>query len=296
MARRKGQKCWEGIGREGWLSLFGNTVIMTDLMMSIFDCLYHSPDLTDNAKHIAQVLQMEYRALNAAVGWAGNKIKALCEEERQHLQQEGQDCHCILTEEGQLTPCKEMAPWKYVFDGIEDEDGTYLWIMKPAAAIAFKELEDANLAVDGSIRRVLSQDISSYGMEGSLFSHTPDQTITAIRTLIEEKYRFTRKSLGESSCCTVCGLARHSLLCAVPYGEVEKKQKGLLFCPTHAALFSAHLISYSDRGRLLLSTRLTDEEIKILGLHAGDLAKNTFSRRRMTLHRRIFNKEGKEEQ
>ena len=119
---------------------------------------------------------------------------------------------------------------------------------------------------------------------------------TAYKKAIEEKYRFTRKSLGESSCCTVCGLARHSLLCAVPYGEVEKKQKGLLFCPTHAALFSAHLISYSDRGRLLLSTRLTDEEIKILGLHAGDLAKNTFSRRRMTLHRRIFNKEGKEEQ
>ena len=147
MARRKGQKCWEGIGREGWLSLFGNTVIMTDLMMSIFDCLYHSPDLTDNAKHIAQVLQMEYRALNAAVGWAGNKIKALCEEERQHLQQEGKDCHCILTEEGQLTSCKEMAPWEYVFDGIEDEDGTYLWIMKPAAAIAFKELEDGTFEI-----------------------------------------------------------------------------------------------------------------------------------------------------
>ena len=70
MARRKGQKCWEGIHRDGWLALYGDTTVMTDLMMEIFACLYHSPDRTDNAKHIAQILNMEYRALNAAVGWA----------------------------------------------------------------------------------------------------------------------------------------------------------------------------------------------------------------------------------
>ena len=48
---------------------------MSDLMMTIISSLYHAPDYTDNAKHIADTLSMEYRALNAAVGWAGNKIR-----------------------------------------------------------------------------------------------------------------------------------------------------------------------------------------------------------------------------
>ena len=290
MARRKGQKCWEGIHRDGWLALYGDTMVMTDLMMEIFACLYHSPDRTDNAKHIAQILNMEYRALNAAVGWAGNKIKDICEAERK-ADAASQKNHILVSGD---EPQPDMSPWEYVFNGIEDEDGTYLWIMKEAAADAFREMEEANLMADVGIRDILSRDISSYGREGSLFSQTPDQTIALIREWIEERDRFTRKSLTEHAQCTVCGLSRLSLLCAVPYGEVEKRQKGLLFCPTHAALFASHLISYSDRGKLLVSSRLSEDEKKIMGLEDGAKARNPFSRRRMTLHRRIFNKEGKE--
>ena len=117
---------------------------------------------------------------------------------------------------------------------------------------------------DVGIRDILSRDISSYGREGSLFSQTPDQTIALIREWIEERDRFTRKSLTEHAQCTVCGLSRLSLLCAVPY------------------------------GKLLVSSRLSEDEKKIMGLEDGAKARNPFSRRRMTLHRRIFNKEGKE--
>ena len=75
MARIKGAKRWNEISSSQWLSLFADPAVMSDLMMTIISSLYHAPDYTDNAKHIADTLSMEYRALNAAVGWAGNKIR-----------------------------------------------------------------------------------------------------------------------------------------------------------------------------------------------------------------------------
>ena len=36
-----------------------------------------------------------------------------------------------------------MAPWEYVFDGVEGENGTYFWILKPAAAAASSITDDA---------------------------------------------------------------------------------------------------------------------------------------------------------
>lgn len=75
MARVKGAKRWNEISSSQWLSLFADPAVMSDLMMTIISSLYHAPDYTDNAKHIADTLSMEYRALNAAVGWAGNKIR-----------------------------------------------------------------------------------------------------------------------------------------------------------------------------------------------------------------------------
>ena len=79
MARRKGLKQWDEITVDGWMELIGNTTVMSKLMIQIFSRLYHSPDYMDNAKNIADALHMEYRALNAGVGWAGNKIKEMYE-------------------------------------------------------------------------------------------------------------------------------------------------------------------------------------------------------------------------
>ena len=79
MARRKGLKRWDEITTEGWLSLMADKTVMSALMMQIFSRLYHSEDYMDNAKNIAKALHLEYRALNAGVGWAGNKIREMYE-------------------------------------------------------------------------------------------------------------------------------------------------------------------------------------------------------------------------
>lgn len=79
MARRKGLKRWDEITTEGWLSLMADNTVMSALMMQIFSRLYHSEDYMDNAKNIAKALHLEYRALNAGVGWAGNKIREMYE-------------------------------------------------------------------------------------------------------------------------------------------------------------------------------------------------------------------------
>ena len=76
-------------------------------------------------------------------------------------------------------------------------------------------------------------------------------------------------------------------------GEKEEGEKGLLFCPTHGALVAAHLISFSMKGELLVSERLTEKERELFHLTAGEKAHGHFVRRRMAEHRKIFNQEGR---
>lgn len=84
----------------------------------------------------------------------------------------------------------EMAPWQYIFDGEEDEYGAYLWILKPEMAAAFRELEEAEVSAENSVREALAADISSFGTEGNLFSSTADETVEKIRNVLEERSRF----------------------------------------------------------------------------------------------------------
>ena len=300
MARRKGLKQWDKISTEGWMTLLGDNAVMSQLMMRIFSKLYYTPDYTDNAKNIAEALYMEYRALNAGVGWAGNKIKSLYEEGKLAKNSEADGAEETGSEdaagEGALkadAAPKKRAPWEYVFDGSESEDGTYFWILKPEAVRAYRELVEADIWGGEAIRRFLDEDVSAAGVEGNLFSKPSETTVGRIRRYLDEEHTFHRKSFGEHPRCTVCGAERLSLLRAVPYGDDDFNHNGLVFCPTHGSLFAAHLITFNDRGELLISDRLTDKEKSLFNLTEGMQAVNPFSRRRMAVHRRIFNQEGR---
>lgn len=271
MARRKGRKEWNGISRGEWLDILADPEITTDLMMRILSVLARLPGHADRAKHIASVLGVEYRALNAAVGWAGTKVRAWCEAHK-----------------GTEACAGPSAPWEYVFDGAEEEDGTYLWILKPAAAEALAEMDRADWPERRAVEAILADDASSFGREGSLFAKAPPTTVDRIRQSLDEERAFFRRALTGGARCTVCGLTRLSLLRAVPYGEGGRKNRGLLFCPTHAALFAARLISFGPKGELLIADALSDEDRAALGLAEGMRARNPFSGRRMTVHRRQF--------
>ena len=305
MARRKGLKKWDRITEEGWLMLMGDTSVMSRLMMDIFDRLYDSTDHMDNGKSIAAALHMEYRALNSAVGWAGGKIRDMAEKGLLPLYPEGKKARRpkksvplvqenLEKEEEPLQESLVMAPWEYVFDGVEGENGTYFWILKPAAAAAFGEMKEAGDRRIRAISKILEDDKTAEGREENLFSNPSDTSVRAIRRLLEKDRDFQRKSFGrDHPCCLVCGADRMSLLRAYPYGEKEEGEKGLLFCPTHGALFAAHLISFSMKGELLVSERLTEKERELFHLMAGEKAHGHFVRRRMAEHRKIFNQEGR---
>lgn len=282
MARRKGRKVWNGFSREEWLSLFADPEIVTDLLMKIMGALYAAPRHEDSAKHIASAMEIEYRALNAAVGWAGTKLRARWEASHGAEAASGEG-------ETEAEAAPPRAPWEYVFDGAEEEDGTYLWILKPAAAEAFRELVEAEGPARAELRQILSEDASSFGREGSLFAEAPHETVRRVRGLIEEEEAFRRRALAGGAQCTVCGLSRLPLLHAVPYGDGGRKHRGLLFCPTHGALFAAHLISFGPKGTLFVADTLSEADREAAGLREGMTAKNPFSGRRMAAHRRIFN-------
>lgn len=300
MARRKGLKQWDEITVDGWMELIGNTTVMSKLMIQIFSRLYHSPDYMDNAKNIADALHMEYRALNAGVGWAGNKIKEMYEAGKlstyhsyEKISYQGNDHGDSQEFTLQETPKIETlrSPWEYVFDGAEGDGGIYFWILKPEAVKAYREIIEADLGHTETIRQILGEDETAFGMEGNLFSENPETTVEKIRHLMDKEEEFQRKSLPAHPCCMVCGIERMSLLHAVPYGMKGKEQKGLLFCPTHGALFAAHLISFNNRGTLLISKKLQEKDKKALGITEGMVAKDSFSHRRMSTHRKIFDQE-----
>lgn len=313
MARRKGLKQWDVITREGWLRLMGNPAVMTHLMMEIFDRLYHAADHMDNGKNIAAALHMEYRALNSAVGWAGGKIRELVEqgrvpvypekEKKKRIRKKQQnpgpyetytlDGEKVIGMASEMPETCDRAPWEYVFDGTEGEGGAYYWILKPEAVRAYREIQTAKGTVPLEIQHILEEDESAAGMEGSLFAKSAAVTVRRIRRELEEENSFQRKSMVEEPCCLVCGVRRISLLQAFPYEEGDKRTKGPLFCPTHGALFSAHLISFTNKGELLVSPALSEKERELFQLRPGDRAKAPFKHRRMALHRKIFNQEAR---
>ena len=299
MARRKGLKRWDEITADGWLSLMADKAVMTRLVMQIFSRLYYSMDYMDNAKNIAADLHMEYRALNAGVGWAGNKIRDMYEqgllktysrpETEEKADEEAEAEEFALRESTGQRDIRH--PWEYVFDGTEGEGGVYFWVLKPEAVLAYRELVEADIWHTDAVCRLLEADATASGAEGNLFSESSENTVARMHRMMEERLEFKRKSMASHPCCVVCGGDRISLLHAVPYGKDGEQQKGLMFCPTHGALFAAHLISFTDEGNLLISARLAEDEIEIYGLKPQSKAYSSFSHRRMAEHRRIFNQE-----
>ena len=300
MSRKKGLKRWDVITRDGWLQIMADSSIMTHLMMDIFDRLYDSENYMDNGKSIAGALHMEYRALNAGVGWAGNKIRELIEsgsvsvypasgkEDREEMWDT-----LLPSDADGSSEKKERPAWEYIFDGAVGEDGVYYWILKPETASAYREIREAGNLLAHHIRHILEEDESSLGMEGSLFASSAESTVCRIRKELEEESWFQRKSMAEHPCCLVCGAERISLLKAVPYEEGDRKVKGPVFCPIHGALFAAHLISYDHNGKLLISPALSDEERELFHLEIGSAARAPFRRRRMASHRKIFSQEAR---
>lgn len=149
-----------------------------------FDRLYDSTDHMDNGKSIAAALHMEYRALNSAVGWAGGKIRDMAEKGLLPLYPEEKKARRpkksvplvqenLEKEEEPLQESSVMAPWEYVFDGVEGENGTYFWILKPAAAAAFGEMKEAGDRRIRAISKILEDDKTAEGREESLFPTLP---------------------------------------------------------------------------------------------------------------------------
>ena len=213
MARRKGLKRWDEITTEGWLSLMADKTVMSALMMQIFSRLYHSEDYMDNAKNIAKALHLEYRTLNAGVGWAGNKIREMYEsgslltyhasEKKDETPREEETGEFRLSE----TPASRVrrSPWEYVFDGSEDDNGTYFWVLKPEAVRAYREIMDADIWHLDDIRQLLESDETAYGCEGSLFSHSSSHTVDEIRKRFQKMWISKENRWGRTPVASCAG-------------------------------------------------------------------------------------------
>lgn len=261
MKRMRGDIIWNGISHGQWMQFYMNRRIMTDMMMRIFSLLYRAADHADHAGNLAAVLGTDYRALNAAVGWAGRKIG--------HVLGRHENC----------------PPWLYVVNGCWEGGGRDIWIMKPQAVSAWREMEQSGAFGSADILQYLADDEASAGPQRNLFSLSHADTVHRIRAFLQEGISLSRRIASSAPCCAVCGLDRPSLLRPVPY-RAGSMQKGLLFCPSHGALFAAHLITFSDAGRLMLSDCLSEKERAVLHLEAGMPSHVPLNRRAMAEHRK----------
>lgn len=86
------------------------------------------------------------------------------------------------------------------------------------------------------------------------------------RSLMIEKY--------DGKCC-LCGMSNCFLLVAShikPWSESSSKEKvsehnGLLLCPNHDALFDKGFISFDAKGKILISSILSDEDCELMNIN-----------------------------
>ena len=101
-----------------------------------------------------------------------------------------------------------------------------------------------------------------------------DERETIIKARIGHS-EFKELLMSEKQCCPICGLNNPSLLIAShikPWSKSDSKEKvdkdnGILFCPNHDYLFDKGLISFTDEGKLLISSLLNQNDKTILGLN-----------------------------
>ena len=140
---------------------------------------------------------------------------------------------------------------------IDNLDGLYLYLSSidsfysnyysQVINFIFKEVEDSNLegkTKEAFIKVRVNQDIFRKRL---LYSHT--------------------------GCC-ICGLSNPKLLTAShikPWSKSSASEKldvdnGLLMCPNHDKLFDSGLISFDDQGKILISSRLSAKDKKIMNI------------------------------
>jgi len=185
--------------------------------------------------------------------------------------------------------------------GFEKTTGLFFFRGKPGAPFAV-------LCPGGGFRYVgslhegfpLAMEINKSGYNAFVLKYRVGQGETVASRDLIAAVRFIENYVKELNVApddySLWGGSAGARICSnVSYGEGGMKHKGLVLCPIHAALFAAHLISFSDRGKVLVSPSVTEEEKEQFGLTKGMDARYTFSRRRMAVHRRIFNQKGRKE-
>jgi len=85
---------------------------------------------------------------------------------------------------------------------------------------------------------------------------------------------YRNRLLMKYSSCLICGIKSSSLLVAShikPWkasSPIERLDvnNGLLLCPNHDRLFDRGLISFDEKGKILISSQLSNDDAKVVGL------------------------------
>lgn len=110
--------------------------------------------------------------------------------------------------------------------------------------------------------------------------------------------KFRNELIQHWRVCAVTGLSAQSLLRAShikPWRDSDNRERldrfnGLLLAPHLDALFDAGLISFDDSGRILLSTRLSADDRRLLGVNDGFALRSVDQRHKKYLlfHRKKY--------
>lgn len=94
--------------------------------------------------------------------------------------------------------------------------------------------------------------------------------------------------------CVLCGIKKKELLIAShikPWKDSEPEEKvdvdnGFLFCPNHDKLFDNGLISFNDRGEIIISESLDEENRIYANVRQGTTIELTEGNRKYLLFHR----------
>lgn len=122
---------------------------------------------------------------------------------------------------------------------------------------------------------------------------------SVLKTRIGQTYFRTALFKKYNNKCALCGVEGDDLLIASHIkawkdcvkGEHLDEDNGLLLCPNHDKVFDKHLISFDENGKILVSSKLSRNNIIFLNIsesYSIDINQN--NRKYYDFHRKIFKK------
>lgn len=229
-------------------------------ILEVINCLFKSSNYKLNAKAIGETIGTAYQRLNSDIGGFGKLLYNKYKD--------------TLLKDPPLRKNGEVRYWHIVFDGedsYKDGKGIYYWQLKNEMVQAIKELYLFHRTKEEKEKSSILKEQIRIVEDSINFKGEEKRSFVKIRV---NQSKLRTEVLRHIKTCQICGLNKERLLIIShikPWAKSLPEERTnlnnvILLCPNHDALFDKGFISFSDDGKILLSSDLSSEDLDLMNI------------------------------